>query len=111
MEEGLLGQVNEVVWECGLGPDCTMCSACCSLGGGFVALRPLVRLPLPTAVYALFFECVCKKVCVVMHEVGIHCTHVYVVLYMLCINVHASVCIKAHFHLCIGICTLEPLFF
>lgn len=38
MEAGLLAQVNEVVWECGLGPDCNMCEALFSLGGGFVAL-------------------------------------------------------------------------
>lgn len=25
VEGGLLAQVNEVVWECGLGPDCSMC--------------------------------------------------------------------------------------
>ncbi len=32
-EGGLLAQVNEVVWECGLGPDCSMCGARFSLRG------------------------------------------------------------------------------
>lgn len=33
VEGGLPAQVNEVVWECGLGPDYSMCGACFSLGG------------------------------------------------------------------------------
>lgn len=32
-EGRLPAQVNEVVWECGLGPDCSMCGACFSLRG------------------------------------------------------------------------------
>lgn len=32
MEGGLPAQINEVVWECGPGLDCTMCEACSSLG-------------------------------------------------------------------------------
>lgn len=50
-EGGLPAQVNEVVWERGLGPDCTVRAACFSLGGIF--FTPLVRLSSPPAVYAL----------------------------------------------------------
>lgn len=32
VEGGLLAQVNEVVWESGLGPDCNVCGVVFGLG-------------------------------------------------------------------------------
>lgn len=69
MDEGLLAQVNEVVWECGLGPDCNMCGAL-FLPRGWICspIRPLVRLSSPPAVYALTHLGVCTDACVLGHQ-------------------------------------------
>lgn len=70
-EGGLPAQVNEVVWERGLGPDCTMCAACSSLGGIFLphwwdclCLRLCMRLLVRADVCMLM----CESVCGVTHR-------------------------------------------
>lgn len=61
VEGGLPAQVNEVVWECGLGPDCSMCGARFSLGG--------ICTPKTTGetILASGFVCTCWYVCVRMY--------------------------------------------
>lgn len=54
VEGGLLDQVNEVVWECGLGPDCSMWGVSISLGG--------ICCPKTTAETIFASGCVCTCV-------------------------------------------------
>lgn len=52
-ERGLLAQVNEVVWECGPDPDCTVWETCVCV----CVVGPLVRLSSPPAVCVCLDEC------------------------------------------------------
>lgn len=66
VEGGLLAQVNEVVWECGLGPDCGMCRARFSLGGICSSKTTGETIFASGCVCTCAFECVCKDACVLM---------------------------------------------
>lgn len=63
---GLLAQVNEVVWECGLGPDCSMCGALFSLGRICSPKTTGETIFACGCVCTHAFECACTDVCVLV---------------------------------------------
>lgn len=109
-EGGLPAQVNEVVWERGLGPDCTMCAACFSLGGIFYPTGETVFASgcVCTCWCAQMYLCLCASQCVAL-PTGWHRSKLLPSPSLMLVFVHlpphirARVRMHTHFHWCGGV--------